>query len=133
MRQVGCSVGGRVYPEPVTTSALTAEAKSADGPIYHYTDPAGMLGIITGRVLWATEASGMNDLAEIRQGWEFIRKWLATQSQDDDVLSDMRDVARAGPEEMWYGTAPSVDNVFVLCATQAGDDANQWRLYGGAS
>lgn len=107
---------------------LPAEVRKADGPIYHYTDPAGLLGIVQGRQLWATEASGMNDLAEIHQGWEFIRDWLATQPQSDPVIADMVEVARADREPNW---TQSTDDVFFCCASLAEDDANQWRLYAG--
>lgn len=93
------------------------------GPIYHYTDPPGLLGELQDRVLWATEALGMNDLAEVEQGWRYISEWLETQSQDDDVIKDMRSAAEG------FSSASERAAVFMCCASTQKDDASQWRLY----
>ncbi len=55
----------------------------ATGSIYHYTSPSGLLGLVENHELWATEATGMNDLGEVRQGWDFIRSWVRGQPRDE--------------------------------------------------
>lgn len=64
----------------------------------------------------------MNDLAEVRQGWDFIRNWLTTQPNNwaTKVMS------QAAGADHW---ASSAKQVFMCCASVNGDDANQWRLY----
>jgi len=94
----------------------------ATDPVYHYTSPAGLLSILKNKRLWASEASGMNDLAEVRSGWERIRAWLERQAKSDavELLRDLAEAPLDNPHE-----------VFVLCGSTAADDANQWRLYAG--
>ncbi len=87
------------------------------GPVYHYTSSQGLLGIVTSGQLRASEASSLNDLAEITLGWRAIRRWLAKQPGSPAVKFLRR---RRGDRQ---------HQVFVLSGTTVGDDANQWRLY----
>ena len=104
---------------------LPETIRRAKGSIYHYTSSAGLLGLVENHQLWGTEATGMNDLAEVRQGWEFIREWVATKDAEDSVVSIIQ--YACGPDS----PVAAADGLFVLCASTSPDDANQWRLYGG--
>jgi hypothetical protein len=77
-----------------------------------------LLGIVTSGKLRASEASSLNDLAEITLGWRAIRRWLARQAKSEATKHLSQ--PRRDPQH----------HVFVLSGTTAGDDANQWRLYG---
>lgn len=103
----------------------------ANSPIYHYTDAGGLLGAVTGRQLWATEATGLNDLAEVTQGWKFIRDWAKEQDPNDEIIQKV--VEEAGTDEEGDDDVPTRSRlgVFMCCASLRADDANQWRLYGG--
>lgn len=105
-------------------------AVAGDQPIYHYTTPRGLLGIIETRELWATEASGMNDLAEVHQGWDFIRNWLGDQDSDDWVIGYMRDAAGESSNRQDAHPVRTTDGIYLCSASVRADDANQWRLYG---
>jgi hypothetical protein len=98
----------------------TPGARAATEPVFHYTDGNGLLGIAHRGVLWASEAAGLNDRAEIRQGWAKIRAWLDAQPEGEIV-------------ELFksHAASPLRDSheVFVVCGSTRGDDANQWRLY----
>lgn len=93
-------------------------------PLFHYTDAAGLLGIVRGRELWVSEAASMNDRAEIRQGWSALRSQVLSlpHAKGREILESFLSIRTfdSDPHE-----------VFVLCASRSGDDANQWRLYGG--
>jgi hypothetical protein len=104
---------------------LPEEIRRATGSVYHYTDPAGLLGLVESHELWATEATGMNDLSEVRQGWEFIRNWLS-----NEPVNSITDILRTACED--DHPASDVEGVFICSASTNSDDANQWRLYGGA-
>ena len=65
--------------------------RPAKEPVYHYTSAVGLLGIVENHELWATEAIGMNDMAEVHQGWDFIRGWVAKQDPDDGVMKIVLD------------------------------------------
>jgi hypothetical protein len=95
--------------------------RSYEGPVYHYTSSQGLLGIVTSGQLRASEASSLNDLAEITLGWRAIERWLSKQPGSPAVKYLKRSIkhSRRDPQHQ----------VFVLSGTTAGDDANQWRLY----
>lgn len=95
----------------------------ARGPVYHYTDAGGLLGIVQGRKLWASEAAGLNDRAEVRQGWAKILEWAGRQP-DSEAMELIVDHSRHPEKES--------HEVFILSASTRPDDANQWRLYAGS-
>lgn len=92
------------------------------GPVFHYTNSQGLLGMLETKVLWASEASSLNDLAEVRQGWDLIYDLLKARphSEGRDTLLEVPDWSTRRQNE-----------VFVLSASTASDDANQWRGYAG--
>lgn len=102
------------------------QISEGQAPIFHYTDASGLLGIVQNHELWATEASGMNDVSEAIQGWDFIKTWLERQDSADRIIREMERTIDASERAGFKG--PS--GVFMLCASTRGDDANQWRLYG---
>src|SRR5688500_7653985 len=91
------------------------------GSVYHYTSAAGLLGIVSTGQLRASEASALNDLAEIELGWQAIEKCVSTAAESNGMkhVAGLIKNARRDPKHQ----------VFVLSGTTAGDDANQWRLY----
>lgn len=90
------------------------------GEVFHYTSSTGLLGSLRSGSVWASAASSLNDLGEVRQGWELIKKILAAQPPSEAV-------------SMLTGFANDPlkrqNEVFVLSASIDGDDAAQWRLY----
>ena len=92
----------------------------ATEPVYHYTDGGALIGMVQHGVLWASEAAGLNDRAEIRQGWDKIKAWLDRQPTTDVI--DLFKQHASNPHRESH-------EVFVLCGSTRGDDANQWRLY----
>lgn len=114
---------------------LPATVRQAAEPVYHYTSPAGFLGLVEHHELWASEATAMNDVAEVRQGWQFIRDWVASQQGDGrmagvlDLFAEHAAMNEADEAPLGYpGTSP--EGIYMCCASTRGDDANQWRLYG---
>jgi hypothetical protein len=104
----------------VPQNDLTHDAiRKVTTSVFHYTSSEGLIGILESKRMWASEASSLNDLAEIRQGWDSISKWLKNQPKSDavDLLSEAAD-----PMEPQH-------EVFVLSGSTSADDANQWRLY----
>lgn len=91
------------------------------GSVFHYTSAQGLLGIIEEGVLWASEASSLNDTEELNQGWSIIENWLSKQ-EDSEAISALRDLARVPRSER--------SEVLVLSASTDPDDVGQWRSYG---
>lgn len=122
-------VDDRVSGARRTLPAGAVREVADSAPIYHYTDPAGLLGILCSSELWATEASGMNDLAEVHQGWDFIKSWLERQDPTDSAVKDMLYVARAAAHGPDAHVLRSTDGIYICSATFLDNDASQWRLY----
>lgn len=95
--------------------------RQATGPVFHYTTAEGLIGIVEGGCLWASEASSLNDLAEVRRGWDIIREWLNSRRATADAADRLADAAEDPLQD--------AHEVFVLSGSIAPDDANQWRLY----
>jgi len=96
-----------IAPEPLPTAVL-----------YHYTDPAGFLGIVGKRKLYATDARFMNDTRESRHAFDLL---VSGQSDDDmraalDKLKDQDVVMRHG--------------CFFTSVSELPDSLSQWRAYG---
>lgn len=106
---------------PRRSDLLPNLIEEASGEVYHYTSPDGLIGMLKGRAAWASEATSLNDLAEVRYGWKLIGAWIEAQEQSD-ALDEIRGAAE------WFDRRDR--DVFVLSASLDGDDANQWRLYG---
>ncbi len=104
-----------VPPLPVTAAST----------VCHYTDAAGLLGILTDQTLRASEASAMNDTSEIRFGWRTVKRWLDDRPSTD-ITVRLKELLSGGAGEDLTNAA----HVFLLCASAQVDDANQWRLYG---
>lgn len=130
-----------------------ASITEASGRVYHYGSASTLLGVVENGVLWASEAAGLNDVAEIRGGWKFIESWLDEQpcaeaiwhqsdewewNEDFDwsgqavrLLRNLTPGAGSTKKQRRRALARTATQTFVLCASTRGDDANQWRLYGG--
>lgn len=92
--------------------------------VWHYTSPTALVGIVTNRELWATEAPGLNDVSEIEQERRFISSGLpSTTAKLSQLLMSFADGSRS--------SAARPSDVFVLAASLVGDDASQWCLQGG--
>ncbi|GAA5031822.1 DUF2971 domain-containing protein [Terrabacter aeriphilus] len=106
----------------MTLPALLPEAiRIASGPVFHYTSARGLIAVVQSGRVWASEASSLNDRAEVRQGWDSIQSHLEDH-QDSDAGRWLMDLASDGHHKKGH-------DVFMLCASTRGDDANQWRLY----
>lgn len=113
---------GRTLSRMARTSneLMPPSLREAAGPVYHYTSSIGLLGLVESGCMWASEATSLNDLAEVRHGWDVVNAWLAKQpaSEAIELLTQLADDPLEEKHE-----------VFVLSGSTAPDDANQWRLY----
>lgn len=124
--------------------------------LYHYTDTAGLLGILgqpatfpgtdqgvfatekdaTFGTLWATDARYLNDAAELTFGAEMLAQKLENRAEStqsglvhDRLMSLALDV-RTGRFEFTIGSAPEQRRPHVTCFCTSGNLLSQWRGYG---
>lgn len=93
------------------------------GPLYHYTDAKGLLGIIESKKLWATHIRYLNDEREFRHALGLADSIIARLARDRvyeyEILQTLSDFTDRIKE---------VDS-FVSSFSLLGDDLNQWRAY----
>lgn len=119
------------------------------GPLYHYTDQAGLLGIIRGKQIWATHTQYLNDTREFLHAVQMMREELtvsrAAHGDENvrDVLEAMdkdlpepqvsSDEERAALREMWESVRDGAElggiNVCVASFSEIRDSLSQWRAY----
>ncbi|MFY2789336.1 DUF2971 domain-containing protein [Rhodococcus sp. MALMAid1271] len=125
---------------------MTAENihTASDDLLFHYTDPAGFVGIIQSSKLWATNAAFLNDTQEMTFGANLIaaeislaasrlrhpsRSLASTDAELQktqawtQVLSYLQ--ASYSPSRVSYGP-------YVVCFSKNGNDLGQWRGYANA-
>ena len=121
---------------------------SARGRLYHYTDAKGLIGIVQGSVLWATDAEFLNDAQELRFGRQEVHDALIARadelspSEPPTEHSDYSDragytraiIMRSAAEGIGSGGMPGVTPwerqvVYVACFCEDGDLLSQWRAY----
>jgi hypothetical protein len=91
--------------------------------LYHYTNQAGLLGIIRGREIWATHHQCLNDTQEFVHAKELLRDELKKSADTDPLIDAMcRGLEGRGLEDV---------NLYVASLSEERDSLAQWRAYGG--
>lgn len=106
---------------PLRSSLQPGLIEDATGEVFHYTSADGLIGMLQHGTLWASEATTLSDLTEVRYGWDLVTDWIEGQKQSDAVAEIRRAADSFGSRDR---------DVFVVSASMDGDDANQWRRYG---
>lgn len=97
--------------------------------VWHYTNAAGAIGVITTSEVWATSVGSLNDTAEFAHGIGVLEEQLALVLQSRHVhpvqksfMQNAVELARASID---------VTPLYVFCASEEPDSLSQWRGYGG--
>ncbi|MGL6236101.1 MAG: DUF2971 domain-containing protein [Segniliparus sp.] len=110
--------------------------------LYHYTDAAGLVGILRPEQptetdsrppakLWASDVRYMNDSQELKFGADIFRKRLKSVLKEPSMDADIRIVLRKLAE--WFDPENLFDwglRCFATCFCRKGDLLSQWRGYG---
>lgn len=94
--------------------------------LYHYTDGAGLLGIVSSNRLWATDTNFLNDPSE---GQFFPRTMLEIMRQKAGGLTTLEERIVASIERGLEQHATAFDTFSVSFCCD-GDLLSQWRSYG---
>jgi hypothetical protein len=112
--------------EIVKSFARTVESQGAPGVIYHYTNDAGLRGILeTGR-LWLSDIFSLNDPSELRHGLSYGVNILNGKAEDGPPEAKL--FAKQFARFHESGVERSA-HFFVLSFSEDGDDLGQWRAY----
>lgn len=99
------------------------------GRVWHYTDAAGVIGLVASSEVWATSVGSLNDTAEFAHGIGVLEEQLSLVLQSRHVhpvqkafMQNAVDLARSSID---------VSPLYVFCASEEADSLSQWRGYGG--
>ncbi|HKV87701.1 MAG TPA: DUF2971 domain-containing protein [Candidatus Dormibacteraeota bacterium] len=92
--------------------------------LYHYTDAAGLIGILESQRLWASNAAYLNDPTELLYARGIYREWLDART-DQGIAKDL-----VGHVRVIDSLLEHIFHVFVACFCRKGDLLSQWRGYG---
>lgn len=106
--------------------------------VAHYTDAAGMVGIIGNQQLWLTDAMFTNDRAELAGAESYFKDaeaWIRDYIAGDEELSTLpqttRDAAARGVSaEFARRKVGEKLGAYMMCFCEDGDRLSQWRGYG---
>lgn len=93
--------------------------------LFHYTDAAGLLGILSNDVLWASHIQYMNDSQEVEYGKEVIKEAI-------EIAKKAHPSERLQPFFDDINITMAFDDlreVFVTCFCEEGNLLSQWRAY----
>jgi hypothetical protein len=119
--------------------ALIRQILSTNAPphLFHYTSPAGLIGILSNRSLWATDVQHMNDLKELRQAIETAQIYINNKINAlyrGQVNSSFREANKSDRHaailQLMSGHVGSHGaGIFVVSLTEQRDLLSQWRAY----
>jgi hypothetical protein len=112
--------------EIVRSFATTVESQKAPEVIYHYTNDAGLRGILETGQLWLSDIFSLNDPSEIRHGISHAVSILNSKAEDGP--SEAKFFAKQFVKFLKHGVERSA-HFFVLSFSADGDDLGQWRAY----
>lgn len=107
----------------VTISSLTQRlSETAPDLIWHYTDQAGFLGILTSGEIWTTDTLFLNDSSEVTYAMSRIERALESKVPKADAVA----------LNMFLSSMdqPFGPRTAVACFCEDGDLLSQWRGYG---
>lgn len=95
---------------------------------WHYTDRFGLEGILSSRVLWATESGGLNDPSEVTRAadallsfWEVCRDQLPPEAPTEQADEWLRRMTKEVASQRF----------FFVSACYDGDKLAHWKSYAG--
>jgi hypothetical protein len=97
------------------------------GTLWHYTDAAGLMGILGSRAVWATHYAHLNDTSELKFGEALVAKTLESLIERESGRAHA--FARKAYER-WSHDPLSGDLFVASFCADSGNTLSQWRGYG---
>jgi hypothetical protein len=96
--------------------------------LYHYTSLDGLVGIVTARAIWATDARYLNDASELTYAAELIESVIV--GAFGEVGPPLDETLPSTPRPGFANPFAYLVRPFVACFCKESDLLSQWRGYG---
>lgn len=96
--------------------------------LFHYTNSAGLKGIVEQRELWASNVVYLNDSREVQEGFDVVKK--AIRSQGKVPGTSYRKDMLAAVAELLAEVFQFADRFYAVSFCAHDDLLSQWRGYG---
>lgn len=103
------------------------EARKPPATLYHYTDEAGLAGIIERGKLWFSDIFALNDPSELRHGLRIAIDLL--KSRATPARPEIATFASMFERFDLDAGIEAAGHFFICCFSADGDDLGQWRAY----
>jgi hypothetical protein len=103
------------------------ESQSPPPTIYHYTNEAGLKGILESGTIWLTDIFNLNDPSELSHG--FSQAVNIMNGRADDGPPESKLFAKQFSAFGTQGGIQSSAHYFVASFSADGDELGQWRAY----
>jgi hypothetical protein len=116
----------------ISNEAWTSKIASPDDEIpqlFHYTNAAGLLGILSSGSLWATHFQFLNDTSEMQYGLDGARAVTSTLAEQGSEAK--RRFLGDTEERLDHLFEHKIVPPYVFSFCRLGDLLSQWREYGG--
>jgi hypothetical protein len=111
----------------VTSFVTELEALPIPPRIYHYTNDAGLRGILRSGTLWLTDIFDLNDPSELRHGFKQATRILTERAAVG--ARETQHFAKEFERFLLSGGVEAAAYFFVCSFSKWGDELGQWRAY----
>ena len=118
------------------TRLVAGAATQLPTTLYHYTDAAGLMGIVTSGTVWATHYAYLNDASEFKYAVGVMKDVVEKATADaapGTWKGRFRHVISEDNNPSVYSTdwtQNAGEQQFVACFSERSDSLSQWRGYG---
>jgi Protein of unknown function (DUF2971) len=110
--------------------------------LYHYTNNAGLVGILRNGTLWFSDIRFLNDARELECGYDVLAKiiqnianshrneWINSGCQERHFDTLVKNILAKIRYNGIDKSEPSIQMPFVFSMTEKRDSLSQWRAYG---
>src|SRR5580704_14459526 len=118
----------RIRVEIASQTWLDRPAPTTAKPqrLFHYTSQAGLLGIVSSNVLWATNALYLNDSSELDYGLTAAREKLRAVLNRSSAVSEL---LRRTDRLLKLPILLPDRNFYACCFCEESNLLSQWRAY----
>jgi hypothetical protein len=117
---------GKEAEEIINEITRDMDKQSPPSVIYHYTNDAGLRGIIETGKLWFTDVFDLNDPTELKHGIGPAIEIIT--AKHDEERPEIRQFSE-NLAALLHGGVEQIAHYFTCSFSSAGDDLGQWRAY----